>query len=410
MTEFARNPQTGEVLRRDALSSQWVPATQADVDAAREGALAAFGGTIRDEAEAFFDLAAMGVSFGVPNQQAGRAARSEFASRLGDLEERRGARSRESPLAQGLGVAATFGAPFAGAAARGIARKGGQEIVERVQQKVSRDLGDVIRGPDPGPVRSAAGAAGDQITAIAEAVPILRGFARLPAERRARQMGRMAWTGAGATARDFGKGGIVRTRSANRIVRETENMFEEAVDADALIDVGQELARTRALVKTLPKAERELFGENLSKGVLTGKQFKSWRQEMSKMSAKDSNEVRRNLARQLVDGLDKVALKSDAINHELWKEARGRWRWWLALNKGQAWKGGNVKPTTLANNMKSIFGNEFTLGRGTGQTGELLTGIRQAQELGTQIPSSGTGERIIGAALLGEATGLTDIF
>jgi len=306
-----------------------------------------------------------------------------------------------------LGIGGMIAAPLVAGGKLAAGRMSGRvaQQVQETSQRFTRDLGDVVRGDQPGLARRTLGSAADQVQAAGESIPGLRAIAKIPAERRAAEYNQIVARALGGSA-DNVPGGRIPRKEMDKMVGSIQRKFDDAfADKDAVIDIGEELAAQRQLVKSLPKAERTVYGEQIEAGELTAKQFKSWYQEMNKLQAsKGATEVQRTMARDIVKSLDKVAESSQHVNRELRKEARAQWRVWLAVRSGKGYTKESINPSSFGSSLHRIFGDDARLVRTEGKMddiAELLEAAAEIENLGTAIPSSGTAERLLGAGLIG---------
>lgn len=305
------------------------------------------------------------------------------------------------------GVASML-APFLGGAAgavRGGLAASAKRQAAQAQGRLARDFGDVVRGENPGVVRGALGAAADQMQASAQSIPILRSLAQIPAETRGKQVNEAVVRALGGNPEEIMQGGgRINRRQLGELVGRIERQFDEAIDKQATMDLGEKLAEEIQLIKSLPKIEQVVFPETL-KGVITGAQFKNFRQKLQQVAV-GSDEIKATVARQVVQKLDKIAEEAGVVNKELYAEARRRYRVVYALTKGRAFTGDSVNVPSFRSALERIYGKDFQFQRTEKYPDEirdLLETIAEAELRGTQIPSSGTAERLLGTAAIGGA-------
>lgn len=358
MARFARNPETGEIVRLDMRTGEWVPATPEDITIAQRpvvgrGIAAAQGAGL------------LNLGFGAEDRAAlGEAAETAFPG---------------SALAgNAAALAATI--PLAGNAVRlvrgmGLANRGASVAATTNQgQRVARNLGDVIRGEAPGPVRRAVGGLGDVAQAAGESSKILRGlfggtrFA--PNVQRGQAAVQAMVRGAGGSIDDLTRQGEITRGAFGNLVRKNAQQFDDAIiDPGGIVAGPKDLASVRNMLKPIPRAEREILGAQMARGELTAKQLKSWREEMVKLSSKAQQDTIRTAANNIVKRLDELAEKSKGIiDTKVWKDAREKWRFIQALRQAQ--RTGEFSFRGGQSGLRKFFRKEFEEGNLAGLSDE----------------------------------------
>lgn len=411
MTEFARNPETDEWLRRDKLSPRWVPSSQEEFEANQQNALQALGaGAVRTIAD-YRDLAVAGVSAAASGTAGlGQApTEAQALERIGERDVERQAARQANPFSSLAGENLDI---LLGGAAAGGRALGGRAA--RTQARIQGTAGQLRELPG--------GVAGQRFEQALKTT----GLSEVTTEPFVRSWNRKVVNTAVAT-RIGGKEIMESLAEAN--YKLTSEVLEEmtgnaiskinrAVPDSAVIDLSP-YQSTLSRVRKVIKEDEFLEGSAAAlaeQGIISGQQFKEVRRQLTKLaadSAKQGKGTKRDFITKTVERLDKLVANSNTeINQELYREGRAAYRMSIALlrNTAAISDDGFVSAKSLRNAMRTTYGTEYkrgNFGAFDPATADLMRTVERARSLGVQAPDSGTAQRaFLPAAAAAAALGI----
>jgi len=400
------NRETGDVFELQKLGNdlQWVPIEGDKAAAVQAAELGPVGAGLSGAAESGSSL--LGLLTGGQSESASQANPALFE-----------AQRRQSPgafLGGQLGVdASLLGAPFLGAARSGRLAEGVQGAIRsqarRVTETGSRQL--VRRPSDILGRASVTGGAVRILEATAEAVPGLNlpGIAQKAINQRRINQSFAKAMGLSDESAAAARGGV------------TENFLDEALTGLNARFRQVETAITSSLDQAGARSAFELAAdEGLISGKLantirtntplTGKDVMAMRSQMSKILRSNEQFLVKERVRQQIESIDdliQAALQqTDEATVELFREARARWRVWANVRTGRGLSpDGQVNARTVSGRLANAYGDAFRAGRPIQGVPEDVNGflsiVREGAKLDVGLPSSGTAERAVGAAVIG---------
>ena len=281
-----------------------------------------------------------GIKAGLVGMRAVKEMGLDATTRIGKIEGRATA---------GFDVRATFDPAAA------LTVEGGPSITANFKRRgFGVGQGDI----DPGVFRRTAGGIKNIFQNITEKGELFRSIAgrRGPNAARQLQLNVHAMRGAKGQVGDFlPNGGISRT-GAGQITQRNNDEFTRAIRQPLeSIDIPRSVKNHRRALSKLPEIEAVLFKDLLAQDRITAMQVKTWRQELSKLT-RSENDLIRQTSKDLLNIIDDEIVPGwDAIDGDLWKDARETWRFVQAMIEGLGGEGGNIVWARWNSKMLDMF-------------------------------------------------------
>lgn len=403
---FAENPDTGELVKQDPVTGDWVPATPADQAAAgADGLEAAFRGAKRTATD-LFDLGMLGLTEAVRPLMGGEggvvdylldASKAASQQGLAASQAEREAFTERFPVASRVGENIDLLTAVGGL---GAARRGAQGTMrQRIGGRLKDTSGQAFRTADE--IASTVGA--DAFTTNLRKVY----NSRLINATVARRIG-----GEGMEEALQASGGKLTAEVLDEATGNAVRRINMAVPDNVRVELPQSLqtrlARLTKEEEWLEPAELEL----LQQGRVTGEQVKDLRSALGKLQ-RNAKGSKYDYVKNTTDMLDRQLKQTAGVNTQLYEEARQSYRAWVALRRSSAAISdeGYINPKSFRNAIRQTYGDAAKRGAYDSfdkDTAEMMRLIDEAVAKGVKTPDSGTSRRLIktlGAAAAAGAAG-----